>query len=231
MSERKGKFIVIEGIDGAGKGTQTSLMVARLRHEGHQVVTDDYPHYDSSFWGEHVGRMLRSEFGNPMWISPYLTALPYMLDEADGSRKIIEPALREGKLVVSNRYFTSNVHQIAKMPESEREVFAKWLWHAGYVQLGIARPDLVLVMLVDEHICRDNIYKKDMRAYTMGKKLDAAEADLDHQMQSAIEFKKMAHMEPERWALIECCRDGKQLLPGEIHELAVDEIKRRKVVK
>ena len=74
MSERRGKLLVIEGIDGAGKGTQTELLVNRFRFEGVDVVTDDYPHYETSFWGKHVGRMLAKEFGNPMLISPFLTA-------------------------------------------------------------------------------------------------------------------------------------------------------------
>lgn len=231
MSEKKGKLIVIEGIDGAGKATQADLLAARLRHEGCEVETDDYPHYETSFWGHHVGRMLHGDFGNPMWISPYLTALPYMLDEAEGSRKIIEPALRAGKMVVSNRYFTSNVHQIAKMPEEKREEFANWVWNAGYTQMGIIRPDLVMVMLVDEPICRENIYKKERRAYTMGSQLDTAEEDLGHQMESAKEYRKMAGKNPDRWVLVDCCRDGKQLLPQEVHDLVWQEIQRRKVVE
>lgn len=228
---KKGKFIVIEGIDGCGKGTQTELLVSELRQSGLTVVTDDYPHYETSFWGGHVGRMLAKEFGNPMEISPYLTALPYICDEADGSRKIISPALNEGKMVVSNRYFTSNVHQIAKMPEGERERYAEWLWRAGYEEMGIVKPDLVIVLLVDPPICRENVRKKAERKYTKGQVMDAAEEDFQHQMQSAEEYRKMVTKNPEWWTLIDCCRDSKMMSEVEIKNMILDEIRRRGLIK
>ncbi len=226
----KGKFIVIEGIDGSGKGTQTELLVERLKKEGRNVVVDDYPHYETSFWGKHVGRMLTGDFGELFSISPYLAALPYMLDEADGSKKIIKPALDDGKIVVSNRYFTSNVHQIAKKPEEEREVFANWLWEAGYNQMEIVKPDLVLVLLVDPPICRENIFKKVERSYVKGQAMDQAEENFNHQMESAKEYKKMTEKEPYTWVLIDCCRDGKLMSREEINEIILLEIKKRKLL-
>lgn len=227
----EGKFIVIEGIDGSGKGTQTDLLVDRLKRTNLEVVTDDYPHYESSFWGRHVGRMLAKEFGNPMEVSPYLTALPYMLDEADGSRKIINPALESGKLVISNRYFTSNVHQIAKMRRrEEREAYAEWLWKTGYDEMGIVKPNLVIVLLVDPPICRENVKKKAERKYTKGQVMDAAEEDFKHQMLSAEEYKKMVVNNPDWWVLVNCCRDGKLMSPEEINDLVWREIKIREII-
>lgn len=226
----RGKFIVIEGIDGSGKGTQTEILVERLKKENREVVIDDYPHYETSFWGKHVGRMLAKEFGNPMEISPYLTVLPYLLDEADGSKKIIGPALEAGKMVVSNRYFTANVHQIAKKPEKERESYANWLWDVGYNQMGIIKPDLVLVLLVDPVICRENIQKKAERNYTKGQIMDAAEEDFNHQMESAKEYKKMAEKEPDVWVLINCCREGKLMSKEEIHEEIFKKLKIKKIL-
>lgn len=227
---KKGKFIVIEGIDGSGKGTQTELLIERLKKENKEVIVDDYPRYETSFWGKHVGRMLTGEFGELFSISPYLAALPYMLDEADGSKKIIKPALDAGKMVVSNRYFTSNVHQIAKKPESERKVFANWLWDAGYNQMEIVKPDLVLVLLVDPPICRENIFKKVERNYAKGQVMDQAEENFSHQMESAKEYKKMTEKEPDVWVLIDCCRGGKLMSREEISELILLEIKKRKLL-
>jgi dTMP kinase len=227
---RKGKFIVIEGIDGSGKGTQVELLEKRLLKNKFKVVVDDYPHYETSFWGEHVGKMLAKEFGNPMEISPYLTVLPYMNDEADGSNKIIIPALKKGKLVLSNRYFTSNIHQIAKMPIKERDSYAKWLWKAGYGEMGIVKPDLVVVLLVDPPICRENVKKKAERKYTKGQAMDAAEEDFKHQMLSAEEYKKMVANNPDWWVLVDCCREGKLMSPEDINEMVWNEIKRMKLI-
>lgn len=223
----KGKFIVIEGIDGSGKGTQTELLIERLKKENKEVVVDDYPHYETSFWGKHAGRMLTGEFGDLFSISPYMAVLPYILDEADGSKKIIGPALKEGKMVISNRFFTSNVHQIAKKPENEREEFANWLWEAGYNQTGIIKPDLVLVLLVNPLICRENILKKSERNYAKGQVMDQAEENFNHQMETAKEYKKMAQKEPEMWVLIDCCREGKLMSREEINEKIWEEINKR----
>ena len=204
--------------------------IEQLKKENKEVILDDYPHYETSFWGRHVGRMLSKEFGDPMKISPYLTVLPYLLDEADGSKKIIKPALDAGKIVVSNRYFTSNVHQIAKMPKLERENYANWLWNVGYNQMGIIKPDLILVLLVDPQICRENILKKAARNYTKGEVMDAPEADFDHQMEAAEEYKKMAKREPNTWILIDCCKEGKLMSKEEINEIVWQEINKREVV-
>ena len=138
--------------------------------------------------------------------------------------------MESGKTVISNRYFTSNVHQIAKKPENEREIYADWLWDAGYNQMEIVKPDLVLVLLVDPPICRENILKKAERNYTKGQVMDAPEEDFNHQMESAKEYKKMAKKEPDVWVLIDCCRDGKLMSREEINEIIWKEINKRNLL-
>lgn len=221
--KKRGKFIVIEGIDGSGKTVQTGLLVEGLKKRGYRVEKDDYPHYDSGFWGRHAGRMLKGEFGDPMVVSPYLTALPYMLDEAEGSRQI-RRWQKEGVWVVSNRFFTSNVHQIAKMPEDRREEYGKWLWEAGYGQMEIEKPDLVIVLLVDQKICYQNVLQKAQRSYTGGEAMDMAEKDVAHQMAAAVEYRRMVKDNPGWWVAIECCREGKLLSPEAIHGIVMEEL-------
>ena len=53
---KKGKFIVIDGIDGSGKATQTKLLVAKLKENGYKVKTIDFPQYEENFFGKMVGR-------------------------------------------------------------------------------------------------------------------------------------------------------------------------------
>ena len=230
VANKKGKFIVIEGIDGSGKGTQIELLIEKLKSEKIDFVCDDYPRYGVSFWGDQVGRMLTGEFGKLFSISPYLAVLPYMLDEADGSAKTIRPALEAGKIVVSNRYFTSNVHQIAKQPKRKRAEYSDWLWDAGYNQMNIARPDIVIVLLVSPSICRENVYKKAERKYAKGQALDQAEESFHHQMEAAKEYKLMSKKEPETWKLIECCRNGKLMPKEEIAALIWQTLKENRML-
>ena len=53
-----GKLIVIDGIDGSGKKTQTKLLVERLKKNGARVETLDFPQYDS-FFGKRGRRFSR----------------------------------------------------------------------------------------------------------------------------------------------------------------------------
>ncbi len=71
-------FIVLEGGDGSGKGTQAELLRKTL--EQSTVVTMfDFPRYDGSFFGALVGRALKGELGDFKGLSPYLASLPYMI--------------------------------------------------------------------------------------------------------------------------------------------------------
>jgi len=225
---KKGKFIVIEGTDGSGKATQTALLKERLQKEGIKVTTDDYPHYDE-FWGNLVGRMLMKEFGDPFNISPYLTVLPYIIDEYVGSLKIRQQ-VENGEFVLSNRYFTANVHQVAKLTGRAQSKFRKWLWEAGWNQLGIYKPDLVIVLMVDPKIVMKLIKKKSSRSYTKGKKRDAAEEKFLHQQASAKEYKRMCKTN-DNWLMIKCCNQKREILsPEEIHKKVYDLLRKKRVI-
>ena len=88
-----------------------------------------------------------------------------------------------------------------------------------------SKPDLVLIMSVEPEICRENILKKAKRKYTGQEVMDQAEANFNHQMETAKEYEKMAQKEPDRWLIIDCCRDGKLLPKEEIHEIIWNKLK------
>ena len=46
--ENKGQLIVIEGVDGSGKQTQTEKLYDRLKREGQRVMKVSYPRYDKA---------------------------------------------------------------------------------------------------------------------------------------------------------------------------------------
>ncbi len=50
----KGKFIVIDGIDGSGKATQTKLLLDRLEKEGYKTAAIDFPQYYKNFFGKMI---------------------------------------------------------------------------------------------------------------------------------------------------------------------------------
>ncbi len=249
---KKGKFIVIEGTDGSGKSVQTDLLKKYLSQQGYkiskggvkgeqvsllgdyfeekgfEVKTDDYPHYDSSVWGKLVGRMLTGEFGDLFSISPYLAVLPYMIDEYWGSQQI-KKWVDEGKLVISNRYFTSNVHQIAKLQGEAKEKYREWLWKTGWNDMKILKPDLVIVLLVEPKVSAELILKKTERNYVGGKGADMAEKSIEHQESTFEEYKKMIKSD-KTWVAINCCNKDGLMSLEEIHEKVVEEVKKNGLI-
>lgn len=248
----RGKFVVIEGTDGSGKSVQASLLkgfVAKngfktdpkgvkgrqvslledyLTDKGFEVKTDDYPRYDTSVWGKLIGRMLTGEMGNPNEISPYLTVLPYMMDEYFGSRDITK-WLKRGYFVVSNRYFTSNVHQVAKLKGEEQRKFRDWLWVTGFEVLGIVKPDLVIFLDVLPEVSRELIKQKLARNYTGGQLMDMVESNMDHQIRSREEYHLMCQNHPY-WVKVDCCENGKMLPIELIGQKIVEVLLQREIM-
>ncbi len=246
-NNKKGKFIVIEGTDGSGKSVQTGLLRDFLKKEGYKIAkndniksnqisliedyfenkgfdvrTDDYPRYETSVWGKLVGKMLTGEFGDPLAISPYLTVLPYMIDEYWGSQNI-KKWVDAGKVVISNRYFTSNVHQVAKLKGEEQTKYRDWLWKTGWKEMKIYKPDLVIVLLVEPEVSMELVKKKNERNYVGGKGADLMEKSKEHQQAAYDEYLRMIETD-KTWVPVKCCRDGKLISIEEINKLVLDEI-------
>ena len=210
------------------KGRQVSLLEDYLTDKGFTVKTDDYPRYETSVWGKLIGRMLTGEMGNPNEISPYLTVLPYMLDEYFGS-KDISKWLKAGYFVISNRYFTSNVHQVAKLKGEEQKKFREWLWVTGFDVLGIVKPDLVFFLDVIPEVARELIKKKLARNYTGGQLMDKVESDMDHQARSREEYILMCQNHAN-WVRVECCEEGKMLPTEIIGQKVVEVLLQREII-
>jgi len=143
--EKRGKIITIEGGDGTGKKTQTGLLVERLRKEGYDVETLSFPQYETPT-GKIVTAYLRGEFGSLNAVSPKIASAFYAADRL-AAQKQIKEWLEQGKLVVLDRYYESNMaHQGAKSPEQERQEFIKWVYEFEVHKLGILTSNLVILL-------------------------------------------------------------------------------------
>ncbi|MBI2668559.1 deoxynucleoside kinase [Candidatus Woesearchaeota archaeon] len=203
-----GQLIVIDGIDGSGKATQTKLLGERLRNAGHHVETMNFPQYEHTFFGKMVRRYLNGEFGNPTEVNPYLASLLYALDRFESAGKLVQ-WLREGKTVVLDRYYTSNlIHQGAKMEEAALEQYQQWLDAAEFEVLKIPKPDVVIFLHVDARTSLKLISQR-------GLGRDGHDT-LEH-LQTAE--KRCVYLAQKLgWKTIECCREGRIRSLDEIHE-------------
>ncbi len=119
QNNKIGKFIVIDGTDGSGKGTQTEILVNRLRNLGHDVAMADFPQYGQVSAGL-VEEYLNGNYGKAEEVGPYRASIFYACDRYDASFKI-RKWLEEGKIVISNRYVTANMgHQGGKISSQKR---------------------------------------------------------------------------------------------------------------
>jgi dTMP kinase len=227
MVERgKNRFVVLEGNDGSGKGTQLVLLENRLIKNGLSVATYDFPQYESTFFGKLAGRFLSGEFGNLKDVDPHLVALIFAGDRWIAAPKI-RRSLDQGKLVISNRYALSNMaHQGAKIPDDKRKGFIDYLDELEYEVYGIPREDLNIILRVNTDTSRKLVLNKERRNY-LGEesKRDIQEEDMDHQNKTFEVYGELAEMYPGRIKIINCGDSrGKLMSREEIHELVWDEV-------
>ena len=217
----KGKLIVLEGIDGSGKKTQSDLLVHFLREKNLPVKLADFPQYYTSFFGSLVGRYLKEEFGEVDKINPYLASLIYAGDRWEAKSQL-EERLSEGKIIVANRYTGSNSHQAGKIPPGEaRDKFLDWLDTLEYGVYGIPREDIVLLFDVPAGIGQELVGKKKARGYAGGQKRDGHEKNLAHLENARKAYLQVAKRH-DYWVKIDCLgRSGNLKSPEDIHQEVV----------
>jgi dTMP kinase len=100
----KGIFVCIEGLDGCGKTTQTKLLTRGLKKKGYDAVWTAEPSR-----GE-IGRFIRKYFLHcEKRGSSVVEALLFAADRVEHLEKEVIPLLKEGKIVVSDRYVYSSL--------------------------------------------------------------------------------------------------------------------------
>lgn len=174
-----GKLIAIDGLDGSGKGTQSDILVERLRQEGKRVRVISFPDYenDSSIF---VKMYLEGKLGkkpsdtNAYAASMFFAADRYVSYRTDWQKDIED----ESTIVVANRYTTANaVHQLSKLPREEWESFLSWLWDFEFDKLGLPRPDLVLYLELPPVLSLSLVKS---RSCATGQKMDIHELDTEY---------------------------------------------------
>ncbi len=133
----RGKLVVFEGSEGAGKSTQLRMLASRLSAAGIPVVPLREP------GGTAVGDMIRAILLDPPnEMSAATEALLFMGSRAELVRREIQPALKRGDVVLMDRFFLSTyAYQIAGRGLSEEDVRA-----ANCLATEDLVPDLTIVL-------------------------------------------------------------------------------------
>lgn len=125
-------LIVIEGLDGSGKGTQAKLLYDYALSRGHarQVTFPDYDSPSSSL----VKMYLKGDFGKEAGdVNAYAASAFYAVDRFASYRMKWKDDYASGVPIISDRYVTSNiVYQLSKLPKTEWKAFVSWLEDLEY---------------------------------------------------------------------------------------------------
>jgi dTMP kinase len=132
-------FFSFDGTDGTGKSTQLRLFCERLRALGHEVVVCRDP--GSTELGERIREILLSrEVSTP--IARRSEMFLYMAARAQLVEEVIQPALAEGKTVVSDRYVLANI--VYQGHAGGLDVAD--VRHVGQVATGGITPDCIFLL-------------------------------------------------------------------------------------
>lgn len=144
----RGRFIVLEGIDGAGTTTQLHRLAAWLRDARGQAVLDTFEPTDLPI-GRYIRTILRGDSDPP---HPDVVALLFAADRVDHVTSQIEPALARGAHVLCDRYIGSSFAYQGTGSEP------------GWVRTINSRaraPDLTLYLRVDLDAALGRIGRRD----------------------------------------------------------------------
>lgn len=226
---KKGKLIVIDGIDGSGKATQVKLLHSKLKKDGIKVKTIDFPRYYDNFFGSLIGEYLSGKYGDFIKMDPRVASVLYAADRFESSKEI-KKWLEAGFVVIADRYATANqIHQGGKINDpKERKEFLDWLNKMEYTVFTIPKPDVVVYLDVPFEVSKEWLQKKvaqRKKKYLKGRK-DVAEDNLMH-LKNSRNSALQLYKENRNWEKIECCKGSVCMSPEQVHEKIYQIIKRK----
>lgn len=147
---KKGAFIVFEGIDGSGKSTQVKILSDRLRERGISFYGTMEP-TDSPI-GSLIHQIMTGRMKADHRVIAALFAadrLDHLLNEVNG----VSHKIDEGISVIMDRYcFSSYAYQSVEVP-------MEWLIQANALSSGILRPDITVFIDTDPDTALERIEK------------------------------------------------------------------------
>ena len=218
------KLIVIEGVsDSVGKTTQIKELYNKLIKDGKEVVYHHFPSY-GSVGASLVEEYLKGNLGKREEIGPYAISSFYAVDRFFVYHNELEKALNEDKIVLLDRYTTSNlIYQGSFFKGKEKDEFLDYIVDYEYNKLGLKKPDLVLFLKLDKNTS-DKLRKN--RDY------DGIDGDINEKDQEFLDkvYDNSLYVANKyNFKIVECSKDDKlrsiEDISNEIYSIVKREIK------
>jgi len=160
-------IIAIDGVDGSGKETQSKLLFQKLQDKGLNPLMMSFPDYKSES-SALVRMYLNGDFGaSASDVNAKTASTFFALDRFASYRRSWKTAHDEGRIIIADRYTTSNmIHQASKIADTqEKDEFLDWLCDFEYNILGLPKPDSVIFLDMPPEYgakhCKDRANKAD----------------------------------------------------------------------
>lgn len=215
------KLIIIEGLDGCGKSTQTALIEEYLKRENVAFKKIKLPDYDSPS-STLVKMYLGGDFGRDAdSVNAYAAGAFYAVDRFASYKLGWKKDYEDGTLILADRYATSNsIYQMEKLEPSQWDEYLDWSADFEYNKIGIPKPDLVIYLDMPVEISQrlmTSRYDGDEN------KKDVHEANVA--FLNRCRASALYAAEKQGWVVINCS-DGVNPLPvKEIHNKIVQYVK------
>ena len=192
------KVIDIDGMDGGGKETQSTITRDRLADMGEEYTLVPFPQYES-----YSGSLVREYLRNNKTVNKTLEEIKtdsllytfnrfqYFMDNGF--------TLAQCKNYIFDRYTTANMlYQTLDMSIEDKRAYVEWISNLEYEMLRIPKPDIVIILRCSEKLSIENIRKR-------GKETDFFESmDMQRKVRENIDF----FVKEYGWVAIDVDRNG-----------------------
>lgn len=218
---KNSKLIIMEGLDGSGKSTQTELLEKYFKENSIDYKKIKLPDYDSPS-STLVNMYLGGEFGkNASDVNAYAASAFYAVDRFASYKLKWKDDYENGTLILADRYATSNsIYQMEKIPAAQWDDYLEWTEDFEYNKIGIPRPDLVIFLDMPVEISQKLMtsrYKGDE------SKKDVHEVNVD--FLNACRKSALYAANKQGWKVVSCSDGENPYLIEDIHNAVVDIVK------
>ena len=131
---KRGKLIALEGLDGVGKTTQAQLLAHYLAHLGLPVILTREP--TNGFFGQKIRQII---INGRQGLTPAAELDLFLADRREHVQQVIQPALADGKTVITDRYYFSSMAYQGALGLDPQEIQRR---HRDFAP----PPDLVIIL-------------------------------------------------------------------------------------
>ncbi len=185
-------FITLEGVEGSGKSTQAELLKKFLLKQGHRVILTREPGWGAV--GRLIRRMLLEE--KDLELDPLAELCLFCADRTQHVRDFIKPKLKEGELVICDRFTDSTIAYQGYGRKLDLDLVEKVSKAAA---LGL-KPELTILLNIPVRLGLSRLEKRSGKT-----KMDEEPLEFHEQVRQGYVF--IAQKEPKRVKVVNAARD------------------------